>query len=55
MSTFKATFDGYAGFNISDRTVIIGAVKKDQEFDCAEGIEVIFEKTLSELSTTLLQ
>jgi len=55
MSIFKSTSDGYAGFNISDRTVIIGAVKKDQEFECVEGIEIIFEKTLSELETSLNQ
>jgi hypothetical protein len=53
MAIIKSPFDGYAGFNIDGKYIIIGAVKKDQEFDCIEGLQLVFEKTLADLNTSL--
>ena len=53
MAIIKSQFDGYAGFSIDGKVVIIGAVKKDQEFDCVDGLQIVFEKTLADLNTSL--
>jgi hypothetical protein len=53
MNTILAPYKGFAGFTINGKTTIIGAVEVNQQFDCIEGVQMFFGKTLAELNTAI--
>jgi hypothetical protein len=53
MNTINAPYKGYAGFTLNGKIVIVGAVEDKQQFDCIDGVQMFFGKTLAELNTTI--
>jgi hypothetical protein len=53
MYTINTPYKGFAGFILDGKTTIIGAVEANQQFDCIDGVEMFFGKTLAELNTAL--
>ena len=53
MNTILAPYKGFAGFILEGKTIIIGAVEANQQFDCIDGVQMFFGKTLAELNTAL--
>ena len=53
MNTIFAPYKGFAGFILEGKTTIIGAVEANQQFDCIDGVQMFFGKTLTELNTAL--
>jgi len=53
MYTINTPYKGFAGFTLDGKIVIIGAVEDKQQFDCIDGVQMFFGKTLAELNTAI--